>query len=325
MIKKPTLMSLPSATLDACAGSPLACIDGQLSPMTPSPVPKLNLAKASSLSTNALHASLIARCTAQLERLFWRKCDITAETDKLQHYFKPDTSGVDLAAREQAVEKLIVNLSSVTCPLAIATKILSLDGSCHEIQIQPRFVTALDQYDLSTAEHKIQTTLATIHDLKVQIEERSGVPAVAQMLYCDSEDSDDSLEDDTTILDMMNTGSVRDGQTFFLVVDTENLYWRRHSLLFQSYATKLAHGYKSMRTLMRGTNPTEQQRRTMKFCKTCRRALAFLLEKRGVHKARSLEVLTKVEKHMVETIVPILDAVSKRFNELLDADGIGHQ
>jgi len=286
--RKQTLIRFLSSELDEC--SPTTSIANKMASKPRKAVPEQ-----------------IEYCTAELERILWRKDDFLVEKQKLERYLK--------TASHSAAELLASNLGSVSAPATITVKVISLDGSCHSFAIQPTFVKALDKYDLGVSEHNVQTMLATVEDLKYLVQDRTGVPACSQMLYTARED-DCLLDEDATIEDLRQNDGIQNGHTFFLVVDHDNIYWSRHQRLVQAYGSTLAQGYKSLRSLLITAVPTEQRRRTMVFMKTCRHVLAFVLEKRGSHTARSIEMLDKVERHILATILPILEAVAKRFSQI---------
>lgn len=267
--------------------------------------------------------ALLARFKEALFRVMWRAEDVAAETDMVQQSLEVGN------LVEADIETAIVQLTAAAVPMQISMNILGLDGSCQSVPVQPRYISALDLncfgHTFRTSEDSV-TSLASIADLKVQIQKFLGVPSRAQMLYYINSDGAecDALNDDETIINLQERG-FKDGHSLYMVVDTERHYWQLHARLAATFRKPLTAGYKAMLSLMPAAT-TRMHSRAVKFCKTCRRALAFLNETRGTSKTRSIDVLDKVEKHMTDTILPILRAVAVRLQNAAGAeDGDGLQ
>jgi len=296
--------------------------------------------------------ALFGRFAAQLKRVMWRAEDVQAELDAVAESLDVGlVSGPDIDAAT-------ASLAAAQPPAQIRVAVECLDGTSHAVWVQPAYIAALDVDKFGAgfdpADH-CATGAASVRDLKLQIQATTGVPAVAQMLYfydgatgaaatddaaagtadatdaasatgaapaapADAgEDLDDcdALDDDEPIAALQARG-LADGSRLHLVVDADRHYWQLHRSLAATFRKPLLSGYRAMLSLMPAASARTHSR-AVKFCRTCRRALAFLSETRaGGHKARRVEVVGKVERHMVDTILPILRAVAARLRQIDD-------
>jgi len=320
MMTQADILDLSSALAEKVPVSPatLTAVDSPNSKPTLSPTSASKATKA-----------LLGRFTAQLERVMWRSEDIAAECDMLQHSLEVGN------LLESDVESTLACLTSADTRPQINITIQTLDGSCQSVPIQPRYISALDLNhfgDHFDIHEDSVSSFADVADLKLQIQKHMGVAPQAQVLYyCGGGDTATdltecdalALEDHENIAALQSRG-FEDGHSLYLIVDSARHYWNLHARLAGTFRKALTAGYKAMLSLMPVASSSTHSR-AVKFCKTCRRALAFLNESRATHKTRTIDVVEKVEKHMVDTILPILRAVATRIqimddNQVLEED-----
>jgi len=331
------------STAESCKSS--APIPPAAAPTTPSS-PNTRAAKA--------RQALLCRFTAQVKRVMWRAEDVQTEVTNVA-----DSLDVGLVTGKD-IDATTERLAAAQLPAQIRVHIDCLDGTSHAVQIQPAYISALDvnkfgaDFSLRPGDDCCATSAASIADLKLCIQAATGVPAAAQILYfydgndgtdagsnttataaaaaaatataapTDASDCDcEALDDDEPITALQARG-LADGSRLHLVVDADRHYWQLHRRLAATFRKPLLSGYRAMLALMPAAS-ARTHGRAVKFCRTCRRALAFLGESRAAgHRAREVEVVGKVERHMVDTILPILRAVAARLR-LIDERALAHR
>jgi len=350
MLQLNDIIDLSSSLSEKSRSKAAATASKRSSTASPATIPSAPISP-NTRATKARQA-LFGRFAAQLKRVMWRAEDVQAELDTVAESLEVGlVSGPDIDAAT-------ARLAAVQPPTQIRVAVECLNGTSHAVRVQPAYIAALDVNKFGAgfdpADH-CATGAASVGDLKLQIQATTGVPAVAQMLYfydgatgaaaaddnaagtadatdaasatsaasaapADAgEDLDDcdALDDDEPIAALQARGLV-DGSQLHLVVDADRHYWQLHRNLASTFRKPLLSGYRAMLSLMPAASARTHSR-AVKFCRTCRRALAFLSETRaGGHKARSVEVVGKVEKHMVDTILPILRAVAARLRQIDD-------
>lgn len=209
------------------------------------------------------------------------------------------------------MEDRIRQLSAVAPPDHINVQVFTLDGTIYTVPIQPKFIDSLD------AKGGLKTGQCTILDIKLKLEETSGIRAGSQVMYSyqkmgngTASEQDVCFEDDQTIKEC----GISDGQSICLVVDTDKYYWQQHAQLTQKYKARVIKVYKVMSLCAADVEntPVEVRRRFAKFLRNCRKALAVLLEHSSTHKVRPLEDLRRLERHFEDIVMPIFHAVMKR-------------
>jgi len=350
MLQLNDVIDLPSSLSEKSRSKAAATASKRNSATSPATIP----AAPVSPNTRATKArqALFGRFAAQLKRVMWRAGDVQAELDAVAESLDIGlVSGPDIDAAT-------ASLAAAQPPAQIRVTVGCLDGTLHAVRVQPAYIAALDVNKFGAgfdpADHCV-IGAASVGDLKLQIQATTGVPAVAQILYFydgttsaaaaddtatgtadatdaasatgaapaapadkgDDLDDCDALDDDEPIAALQARG-LADGSRLHLVVDADRHYWQLHRSLAATFRKPLLSGYQAMLSLMPAASARTHSR-AVKFCRTCRRALAFLGETRaGGHKARGLEVVEKVERHLVDTILPILRAVAARLRQIDD-------
>jgi hypothetical protein len=246
----------------------------------------------------------------ELERLFWKRSDASKETKKIQELFNSSKGG---GVNERKVQSLIINLQDIPSPTQMNLHILQMDGMIHDIPIQSQF------FESVSVDGELRASMTTIADVKSKVEEVCGVRAICQMLY--ARDHEDCFEDYQTIEE---SGLLHD-QTVHLIIDTDRLYWKEHSDLVQAFKTAVVKVYKVMASFKNDHASPDARSRVVKFLKSCRKALAFLLEKSATHKARPMKTLRLVESHLSTVVLPIFNAINSREQQVanIQRQGLG--
>lgn len=345
MIQLNDIINLSSSLSEKSESKPTAAACRSSSPSPPATAPTT----PSSPNTRAAKArqALLCRFTAQVKRVMWRAEDVQAEVANVA-----DSLDVGLVSGKD-IDATAERLAAAQLPAQIRVHIDCLDGTSHAVQIQPAYISALDvnkfgaEFSLRPGDDCCATSAASVADLKLCIQTATGVPTAAQIVYFyDGDDganadstttaaaaaataaptdaSDcEALDDDEPITALQARG-LADGSRLHLVVDEERHYWQLHRRLAATFRKPLLSGYRAMLALMPAAS-ARTHGRAVKFCHTCRRALAFLGESRAAgHRARGVDVVTKVERHMVDTILPILRAVAARLR-LIDERAPAHR
>lgn len=230
--------------------------------------------------------------------MFWKRSDAIAETRKIEDLFS--SSATSLSLNERKVQSLIRNLKTVPSPDEMCVHVLQMDGKTHDIPIQSRFFQSVED----GGELRLQMT--TIGDIKSKVEEVCGVQAICQMLYKDGHA--DCFEDSQTIKE----AGLLENQTVHLVVNTDRLYWKKHAALVSRFKHPVVKVYKVMAGFRAAHASPKARTRVVRFLKSCRKALAFLLENSATHKARPMKTLRLVESHLSTVVLPIFTAIVSR-------------
>jgi len=243
---------------------------------------------------------LLTKLAVELDRLFWRKEDVLCEAKKVQQVLC--APGTSLAANQRNVDSLIQTLKQIPTPAQISVTVIELDGTSHTVPIQAQFYAKLD------AEGGLHSCMATVADMKIKIEEVTGIRAVCQLLH--GKDQDESLVDSDTIED----SGLDKVQTLFLVVDADRHYWQEHAMLVRQFKPAVIRVFKVMSAFKSNHGSVDARTRVAKFLKSCRKALAFLLENDVAHKARPMKTLRLVEGHLKSVVMPIFSAINLAFD-----------
>jgi len=247
---------------------------------------------------------LLTKLVVELDRLFWRKADVISEAKKIQQVLY--AAGTSQKVNQRKVESLIQALKLIPTPAQTSITVIELDGTSHTVPVQTRFYTRLD------AQGGLHLCMATVADMKIKIEEVTGVRAVCQLLH--GAQQGNCLQDDATIED----SGLKKNQTLFLVVDGDRHYWQEHTMLVRRFKSAVIRVFKVMSAFKNEHASVDARTRVAKFLKSCRKALAFLLENEVAHKARPMKTLRLVEGHLKTVVMPIFSAINHRESQFGD-------
>jgi len=241
---------------------------------------------------------LLTKLAVEFDRLFWRKADFICEAKKVQKVLcAPGTLPI---ANQRNVESLIQTLKQIPTPAQTSITVTKLDGTSHAVPIQSQFYTQLD------AKGGLHSCVATVADMKTKIEEVTGIRAVCQLLH--GEHQAESLLDNGTIEEL----GLNKDQTLFLVVDADRHYWQEHATLVRQFKVAVIRVFKVMSAFKNEHASVGARIRVAKCLKSCRKALAFLMENEVAHKARPMKTLRLVESHLKSVVMPIFSAINRR-------------
>jgi len=256
---------------------------------------KRNATGALVLPNKACEA-LLDRYHNQLEAVCWRRCDALEEVSKLRKV---------LALTGEKESKCLINacmakLAKADVQKSFQVQVAMPDGTSHAIPVQTEFVASLDREGVPTL------SSSTIGDIKMKVEEASGISVHSQILYCSDQDA---LEDAIFVQDCL---SIVDKSTLYLVVDTDAHYWKMHSLLVKQYAHSMVKLYKLLQTSgLLGLKPTDRAR-MLRFMKNLKKAITFLVETRTKNRARSIDDIHRVERLLKDFFMPLLNQLLER-------------
>lgn len=241
---------------------------------------------------------LLTKLAVELDRLFWRKADVICEAKKVQQVLC--APGTPPKADQRNVESLIQTLAHIPTPAQTTITVTELDGTSHGVPIQSQFYTQLE------AKGGLHSCMATVADMKIKIEEVTGIRAVCQLLY--GKNQAGCLLDSDPIEEL----GLNKGQTLFLVVDADRHYWQEHAKLVRQFKSAVIRVFRVISAFKNGHASVDARTRVAKFLKSCRKALAFLMENEVAHKARPMKTLRLVEGHLKTIVMPILSAINLR-------------
>ena len=196
-----------------------------------------------SANANIASKSLIYSLGCQLDRLFWRKCDVVSQVAYINQLLISGEAGVRL--KQGVVENVIQRISTLEPLPHIAVQVMQLDGTTHKLDVQPTFFDSIDP-DFTRGLH---TTVTTVADLKTKIAEACGVLEECQVLYLDmakpelppglapihaeqpEEEVNTPLEDQQSVKKL----GLKDGDSVVVVVDVHRPYWQQHARLANLY------------------------------------------------------------------------------------------
>jgi hypothetical protein len=234
------------------------------------------------------------RVCTEIERIFWRKSDSVRESRKIQTY--ASTQSQDEA---EEMGKRLEKLCQIIPSCCMHVKVVLASGFSFQVPIQSSFICALDEFGEPV---KSNTTMA---DVKLKIEEVSGVHASSQVLY--SENQDIELGDDESVEDC----GLCNGQLLFLIVDTDRLYWHRHKMIVRRYKDVIIQVVRKMPEIVNQDEDLQSQAgrpRLIEFLKHCRKTLGFMLERSASHKTRDQKDLDQTERFLTSMVIPIYNA-----------------
>jgi hypothetical protein len=94
---------------------------------------------------------------------------------------------------------------------------------------------------------------------------------------------------------------------------TDHAYWQRHKQIKDTYYRDMVMVYKEFQKLYKNQSmPDGQQKRVKSFLFNLAKACQVLGEKPGTAKARAMNDLEKVEKHIKDVIMPIRENLRKK-------------
>lgn len=241
--------------------------------------------------------------------VFWRKCDAKEWLNKARrqqsglkgsilNLLKNGYEYKDMLLRMQRLLNLTPRQNSTLT-------VLKLDGTSLTIDVPVIYYQYVDSQGGG-----LQACMSTVGDIKVKIEEISGVEAISQTLHTNNDKP--CLEDDQTIAE---SGLVGD-QTLYLTIDTQNKYWHQHAMLVRKYLAPLMQSCRTikkaiLRARCRDENSHFESHHTAhRFLMCCHKAITFLNQRRATHQPLSISVLERCSSWLDQKL-PMLQAIAE--------------